>query len=218
MAGEHAKNEELSTKEKKKLLTPYSSTLFTLPVNLPSVVLNQYSVKAFNFLYYQKNFKKYIKNIIPYDPFFYPLDKILDWNKMYGKGGFLQYQFVLPMAASKQGMTDILTRINRKGMGSFLAVFKVFGEQNKLISFTMEGCTLALDFPIHKDLFPFLDELDHIVLDYGGRLYLTKDARMKPETFWNSYPGATKFQEIIKKYNPDYKFKSLQSDRLGITS
>lgn len=81
----------------------------------------------------------------------------------------------------------------------------------------MEGSTLALDFPVKKELFPFLDELDKIVLDYGGRLYLTKDARMKPEVFWKSYSGATRFQEIIKKYNPEYKFRSMQSDRLEIT-
>lgn len=218
MAGEHASEEELSQKQKKHLLKPASDTLFTFPFNLPSFVLNQYSVKAFNFFYYQKNIKKHISNVIPYDPFFYPLDKILEWNKGYGKNGFLQYQCVLPLDSSEKGMTEILYRIRQKNMGSFLAVFKVFGRQNNLISFPMEGGTLALDFPIRKDLFPFLDELDKVVLDYGGRLYLTKDARMKPEVFWKSYPGAQQFYELVKKYNPDYKFRSMQSDRLGITS
>lgn len=218
MAGEHAFEEELSPKQKKHPLSPASDTLFTFPFNLPSFVLNQYSVKAFNFLYYQKNIKKEVSNVIPYDPFFYPLDKILQWNKGYGKNGFLQYQFVLPMESSEKGMKEILYRIRQQGMGSFLAVFKVFGKQNNLISFPMEGSTLALDFPVKKDLFPFLDELDKVVLDYGGRLYLTKDARMKPEIFWKSYPGAQQFQELIKKYNPDYKFRSLQSDRLRITT
>ena len=218
MAGEHASLDELNEKQKRNTLTSFSDTLGTFPVNLPSFVLNQYSVKAFNFLYYRKNVKRYIQNIIPYDPFFYPLDKILEWNKGYGKNGFLQYQFVLPMQSSEKGMKEILYRIRQKGFGSFLAVFKVFGKQNNLISFPMEGSTLALDFPVRPPLFPFLDELDRIVLDYGGRLYLTKDARMKPDIFWNSYPGAQKFYELIKKYNPDYKFRSLQSDRLGITS
>lgn len=82
----------------------------------------------------------------------------------------------------------------------------------------MEGCTLALDFPIRNGLFAFLDELDKIVLDYGGRIYLTKDARMKPEIFWKSYPRATEFKALLKKFNPDFKFRSLQSDRLGITN
>jgi len=218
MAGEHADPEELSAHQKKNILKPYSDELFTFPVNLPSFVLNQYTVKGFNFLYYAKNLKKYINSIVPYDPFFYPLDKILEWNKGYGKKGFLQYQFVLPMDSSERGMIDILTRINRKGLGSFLAVFKVFGKQNSLISFPMEGCTLALDFPVRTDLFPFLDELDRVVLDYGGRLYLTKDARMKREIFWASYPGAQRFKELVKKYNPGYRFRSQQSDRLGITT
>jgi FAD/FMN-containing dehydrogenase len=218
MAGEHAVVDDLTVKQKGQMLKPYSDTMFTFPVNLPSFVLNQYSVNAFNFLYYQKNIKRLIDNVVPYDPFFYPLDKILDWNKGYGRNGFLQYQFVLPMESSEEGMKDILTRINRKGMGSFLAVFKVFGKQKGLISFPMEGCTLALDFPVRKSLFPFLDELDKIVLNYGGRLYLTKDARMKPEIFWNSYPGAHRFQELVRKYDPDCRFRSLQSDRLGITA
>lgn len=218
MAGEHAVPDELSAKQKQNMLASYSNTLMTFPVNLPSFVLNQYSVKAFNFLYYQKNIKKHINNVIPYDPFFYPLDKILEWNKGYGNRGFLQYQFVLPMESSIQGMTDILSRINKKGMGSFLAVFKVFGKQNNLISFPMEGCTLALDFPVRRELFPFLDELDQVVLGYGGRLYLTKDARMKPEVFWKSYGGAQSFSELVQKFNPGFRFRSLQSDRLQITT
>ncbi len=217
MAGEHARPGELSARQKKNLLKPHSDTLFTFPVNLPSFVLNKYTIKGFNSLYYQKAIKKYSNQVIPYDPFFYPLDKILEWNKGYGRRGFLQYQFVLPMESSREGMTDILNRINKKGMGSFLAVFKVFGKQKGLISFPMEGCTLALDFPVRQALFPFLDELDRVVLDYGGRLYLTKDARMKPEVFWNSYPGAGRFYELVKKYNPEYRFRSMQSDRLGIT-
>lgn len=218
MVGEHATTDQLSRKQRENALQPRSDTLFSLPANLPPFVLNEYSVKAFNYLFYKKNVKKTINNIVPYDPFFYPLDKILKWNRMYGRKGFLQYQFVLPMSESKRGMTEILTRINKKSKASFLAVFKVFGKQNKLISFTMEGCTLALDFPLHDALFPFLDELDQIVLDYGGRLYLTKDARMTPDTFWASYPGASRFYQIVKRYNPNNKFRSLQSDRLSITS
>lgn len=218
MAGEHAMIDELSESQKKRPLEAYSDTLLRFPVYLPKFALNWYSVKAFNFAYYQKNFKHVIKNVIPYDPFFYPLDKILDWNKGYGHSGFLQYQFVLPLESSAQGMKDILDRISKRGMGSFLAVFKIFGKQNNLISFPMEGCTLALDFPIRNGLFAFLDELDKIVLDYGGRIYLTKDARMKPEIFWKSYPRATEFKALLKKFNPDFKFRSLQSDRLGITN
>jgi hypothetical protein len=183
---------------------------------LPSFVLNQFTVKAFNFLFYGKNLKKEINNIVSYEPFFYPLDAILNWNRMYGKNGFVQYQFVLPLE-SKQGLVEIMKRISDKGMGSFLTVLKIFGKQDDLISFPKEGYTLALDFPVQKGLFDFLDDLDSIVLQYNGRIYLSKDARMKSSVFWNSYSNAAEFQRIIKKYNPEFKIDSLQANRLNIT-
>lgn len=188
-----------------------------MPFNLPSFALNPLSIKAFNALYYGKNLKRVIENIVPYEGFFYPLDSILHWNRMYGKRGFLQYQFVLPLAVGKKGLAEILHRINKNGMGSFLAVLKQFGFQDDLISFPMEGYTLALDFPLQKGLFEFLDELDRIVLDYGGRLYLSKDSRMKPEILSRGYNKYDQFISIIKEYNPSFSFKSDQSDRLLIS-
>ncbi|HWJ28721.1 MAG TPA: FAD-binding oxidoreductase [Flavisolibacter sp.] len=215
--GEHAKVEELSERQKKEPLKLPSKKQITFPFNLPSFVLNQFTVKAFNFLYYAKNTKKEINNVVSYEPFFYPLDAILHWNRGYGKKGFVQYQFVLPLE-SKEGLIKILNRISEAGLGSFLAVLKVFGKQDDLISFPMEGYTLALDFPVRKGLFKFLDELDEIVLQYNGRLYLSKDARMKPEVFWSSYPKASKFASIIKKYNATFKINSIQANRLNITN
>ncbi|UZS00134.1 FAD-binding oxidoreductase [Chondrinema litorale] len=211
MAGEHSTIEEV--KKDDPLKFPNKPKLI-VPFNFPGFVLNSFSVKAFNFLYYHKNLKRQIENIIPYDPFFYPLDAILEWNRMYGKKGFVQYQFVLPLESSHQGLIDILNRISKKGMGSFLAVLKLFGKQDSIISFPMEGFTLALDFPIKKGLFEFLDELDKIVLSYGGRVYLTKDARMKHNIFWETYPNINRFVEIVNKYNPEFRFSSIQSDRL----
>ncbi|MFL5808983.1 MAG: FAD-binding protein [Flavisolibacter sp.] len=214
--GEHAKLHELPQNKKQNPLQLPKKKQFTFPFNLPSFVLNQFTVKAFNFLYYGKNFKKEINNVVSYEPFFYPLDAILHWNRGYGKKGFVQYQFVLPLE-SKQGLVEILKRISDEGLGSFLAVLKVFGKQDDLISFPKEGYTLALDFPVRRGLFDFLDELDEIVLQYGGRIYLSKDARMKPEIFWRSYPTATKFQELVKKFNPDFRINSAQAIRLNIT-
>ena len=175
-------------------------------------------MKLFNMLVYAKNLKQTIQNVIPYEGFFYPLDSILHWNRMYGKPGFLQYQFVLPLTSGRKGLTDILTRISRKGTGSFLAVLKQFGKQESLISFPMEGYTLALDFPIRKGLFQFLDEVDKVVLDYGGRLYLSKDSRMKPEVFFKGYSRVNEFMNIVKRYNPEFKVKSDLSDRLSISN
>ncbi|WP_020531113.1 FAD-binding oxidoreductase [Flexithrix dorotheae] len=211
MVGEHAKKSEI--KKKDPLILP-SKMKLSIPFNFPGFILNTFSIKSFNFLYYHKNTKRTIENIIPYEPFFYPLDSILNWNRMYGKNGFVQYQFVLPLENSHKGLIDILTRISKKGMGSFLAVLKLFGKQESLISFPMEGFTLALDFPIKKGLFEFLNELDKVVLNYGGRIYLTKDARMNSEVFWNSYPNINQFLSIVNKYNPEFKYSSLQSKRL----
>lgn len=142
---------------------------------------------------------------------------MLHWNRMYGKSGFVQYQFVLPLDA-KEGLIEILHRISDEGLGSFLAVLKVFGKQDSMISFPKEGYTLALDFPVRKGLFSFLDELDELVLKYNGRLYMSKDARMKPEMLTAGYPELEKFKSIIKKYNPNNKIRSVQSDRLLLTS
>ena len=214
--GEHATVNELSNKRQSTPLLLPDKKQITFPVNLPSFILNMYTVRAFNFLYYHKNIKREINRVVSYEPFFYPLDAILHWNKGYGKNGFVQYQFVIPLE-SRKGLIEILTRISDRGMGSFLAVLKVFGKQQSMISFPMEGYTLALDFPVRNGLFSFLDELDRIVLNYGGRIYLSKDARMNPEIFWNSYGNLDRFMETIRKYNPDYKFRSFLSDRLLLT-
>ena len=216
LLGEHATINDLNEKQRAQPLRLPSKKQITLPFNFPSWVLNAFTVKAFNFLYYGKNLKKEVNNIVSYEPFFYPLDAVLHWNRMYGKEGFVQYQFVLPLEA-RQGLVDILRRISDEGLGSFLAVLKVFGKQNSLISFPREGYTLALDFPVRKGLFEFLDELDRIVLQYGGRLYMSKDARMKPEILEAGYPGLPQFREIIRKYNPGYTIHSVQSDRLSLT-
>jgi decaprenylphospho-beta-D-ribofuranose 2-oxidase len=217
MLGEHATMDELSEKQKNNPLPKPSKKQIPFPVNLPSWVLNPFTVKAFNFLYYGKNFKRVIDNVVPYEPFFYPLDAIANWNRGYGKKGFVQYQFVLPLSA-KQGLVDILHSISDAGLGSFLAVLKVFGKQESLISFPMEGYTLALDFPVRDGLFEFLDKLDTIVLKYGGRLYMSKDARMKPEILSAGYPELEKFRSIIKKYDPQGKIVSVQSERLLLTT
>ncbi|OYW16601.1 MAG: FAD-linked oxidase, partial [Sphingobacteriales bacterium 12-47-4] len=201
-------NDPLALPKKKQL---------TFPFNLPSWVLNTITVKLFNFLYYNKNTRRELNNIVSYEPFFYPLDAILHWNRGYGKKGFIQYQFVLPMER-RDGLERILSEISKRGWGSFLAVLKVFGDQDDLISFPTKGYTLALDFPVRKGLFEFLDEMDKIVLECGGRLYLSKDARMKPETLRLGYDRFDEFVGILRQYDPEQKFRSIQSDRLQITT
>jgi decaprenylphospho-beta-D-ribofuranose 2-oxidase len=217
MLGEHAGLEDLSAKQQIHPLALPRKRQLVFPVNLPSWALNHFSVRLFNQMVYHKNLKREVNNVVSYEPFFYPLDAVLHWNRLYGKKGFVQYQFVLPLDA-KQGLVDIMRLISSRGLGSFLTVLKIFGKQESMISFPREGYTLALDFPIRPGLFAFLDELDQIVLRFGGRLYMSKDARMKPEVLRAGYPGLQQFRDIVKRYNPNDKIRSLQSDRLFLTS
>jgi FAD/FMN-containing dehydrogenase len=209
MLGEHAQGGGLVQTEDDPRLS--------IPCNMPSALLNKYSIKLFNALYYQRVRVKDSKQRVHYHPYFYPLDSIGHWNRMYGKNGFTQYQCVIPKAAGREGITRVVQAIADSGKGSFLAVLKVFGAQNfNYLSFPIEGYTLALDFKIEPGLFKLLDDLDAIVLDYGGRLYLAKDVRMSEHTFKKSYPNWESFQEIRARFGSLKKFSSLQSQRLGL--
>lgn len=208
MAGDFTDDGDLDYHEKKK---------FSIPFNFPSFALNNLSVKAFNWLYYGKAPNGISQQKIDIDTFFYPLDSINNWNRIYGKGGFTQYQFILPKEVSYAGLHDILTAIAESGKGSFLAVLKLYGKSNKnYLSFPMEGYSLALDFKIEKGLFELLDQLDAIVLKYKGRIYLTKDVRVSKETFEAGYPLIEKFRTFRKAINADKMFQSLQSKRVKI--
>ena len=189
----------------------------SVPVNAPNLLLNRFSMGLFNVLYYHKTIRKDSQRVVHYNPYFYPLDAIGHWYRLYGKSGFTQYQFVLPREAGLEGMTKVLEKITDFGRGSFLAVLKAFGKGNEnYLSFPMEGYTLALDFKITPGLFEFLDTLDAIVVDYGGRVYLTKDVRMQQNTFRRSYPLWEKFKAFREQTGADKVFHSLQSERLGL--
>jgi decaprenylphospho-beta-D-ribofuranose 2-oxidase len=215
LMGEHAKAGELmNAQQKAKPLEIPAKRKLSVPFNFPGFALNKVSLKLFNYFYYHKAPARQKDSIVTYDQFFYPLDGILNWNRIYGKRGFTQYQCVLPPHTSYEGLKKILEKINKQGSGSFLAVLKWFGKQDSLLSFPMEGYTLALDFPISAKLFPFLDELDKIVQDCGGRLYLTKDARMSREMFAKTYPHLSEFETLKRSADPEDRIKSLQWKRL----
>ncbi len=216
MRGELAGADDLSAQQSAALLAPPGKRKLTIPCNLPALCLNPFSVKAFNALYYGRAQAGVSESIVDFETFFYPLDGIYHWNRIYGRRGFTQYQFVLPKETSRQGLEEILDAIAASGQGSFLAVLKLFGHQEGLLSFPRQGYTLALDFPIQPSLFPLLDRLDELVLAHGGRLYLTKDARMSRETFMQGYDQAERFIELKHRFDPENVFQSLQSKRLGI--
>jgi FAD/FMN-containing dehydrogenase len=178
MRGEHAYRHELSGNDAKSPLVLKKKFSPTVPFYFPSFVLNSLTVKLFNLLYYKKQAKKELKNFTDYETFFYPLDAINDWNKIYGKSGFIQYQMVIPKERGKEGMKKILETIANSGNGSFLAVLKLFGKSNPEAynSFPFEGYTLALDFKVNSKLKKLVDQLDQIVQEFGGRIYLTKDS------------------------------------------
>lgn len=208
MLGEHAESGTLE---------PHNNSSITMPFNMPSRLLNPLSVKAFNALYFHKQRRVEQTSTVHYDPFFYPLDGINEWNKMYGVNGFTQYQFVIPKECGLDGLSDIITTIAESKQGSFLSVLKVFGKENEnYLSFPTEGFTLALDFKLTEKLFPLLDKLDSIVKKYNGRIYLTKDARMSEDFFKSSYSSWEKFQKVRKKFGADLELCSYQSLRLGI--
>ena len=208
MLGEHA--------EDGPLVAPTRPPL-PVPVDLPPQLMNRATMGAFNTLYYAATPARSRTHFKTFESYFHPLDIVSDWNRFYGKAGFLQYQFVIPKSAGRAGLAAILNRIALSGKASFLAVLKVFGPENShLISFPSEGYTLALDFKVEPDVFGLLDDLDTMVLDAGGRVYLTKDARMSAETFRRGYPRWEQFEAVREAYAAIGKFASLQSQRLGL--
>ena len=146
--------------------------------------------------------------------FFYPLDKILNWNKIYGHKGFIQFQCVIPLVNSKKGISELLKCISNSKSSSFLAVLKRFGKQKSHFSFPMEGYSLALDFPINKKNLLLIETLDKITIRNGGRFYLAKDSRLKRNIFEMSDNRIKLFKDFREKFSEMHT--SLQSERLGL--
>ena len=211
--GEHATKSEVGYRYRNPLKIDKKMSI-PFPIFLPNFVLNTQTVKIFNEIRYTTYVSK--DSFVEYEPFFYPLDIIGDWNRMYGKRGFTQYQFVLPKETSNEGLKKILAKISSSGEGSFLAVLKLFGKQEGMLSFPQEGFTLALDFAISPTTLKLFNELDVLVNEFGGRLYLSKDVRMTKDMFEKGYSNSNIFSLQKKKYDALQKFQSLQSKRIGI--
>lgn len=182
----------------RKPATP--KALFFVPFDLPSSALNTFTLRAFNEVYYRKQVFKHTRKVVPYDPFFYPLDAILNWNRMYGRAGFFQYQCVVPYRDNHRAIRAILETISRSGEGSFLTVLKTFGEVESpgMLSFPRPGVTLALDFPNRGwRTLRLLDCLDELVLANGGAVYPAKDARMAAASFQAYFPQWREFARYV---------------------
>ena len=215
ITGHHARTDELP----KKLPTNRERS-FQLNSYAPAWLLNPMTVGTFNEVYYRWQGSRKRPFVCHYDKFLFPLDVIGNWNRMYGRRGFVQYQCVFPLEQSRMGLQAVLGEASRSRRSSFLGVLKRFGpEGNGLLSFPREGYTLTLDFPVSdQELFPFLDHLDEIVLQHSGRVYLAKDARMSAQAFRRMYPRLDQWLEIKSRVDPNNRFDSDLAQRLELTS
>ena len=183
-----------------------------VPLDLPAI--NPLSVRAFNAVHYSRG--QAGRSYVGLQPYFYPLDALRDWSRLYGPNGFVQHQCVLPPDGAEAALRALLGRIQTAGSGSFLVVLKTMGPTTGgPLSFPMPGWTLAIDFPANAANFSLLIELDAIVADHGGRLYLAKDARTGVAGL-RGYKDLDAFREQRDRIDPNHRFRSLQSERLGL--
>lgn len=219
MRGGFAKKNELKTAARRRNPLELRPTpKVTVPLEFPAWSLNKLSVAAFNTVFYGKH-PQSTRSLVDIDTFFYPLDKVLKWNRIYGKPGMAQYQFLIPPKYGFEGIKTVLEAIAKSGRASFLAVLKKFGPvpTKAPLSFPTAGYFIALDFPVAGGaIFRDMDRWDELVLKFGGRLYLAKDSRMRAETFAAMYPRLKEWQAVKAKYDPDQVFCSDQARRLGL--
>ena len=202
MAGDHLPDSGFAMNAK---------TPLNVPLTPPLSLINGLSLSAFNLAYYHRPLPA--RHVVHYAPYFYPLDGVLHWNRIYGPRGFYQYQFVMPMTA-REALDEVFKCISDSGQGSFLAVLKTFGEHTSpgMLSFPMPGATLALDFPNGgRPTRALFERLDAIVNAAEGRLYAAKDARMSRDFFQRSYPRLSEFVPYIDpKFSSDFARRVLE--------
>jgi len=199
---------------------PYSyktAELVSAPPVVPPGLLNKLSVRAFNELWFRKSPVQRRDELQSIPTFFHPLDMVRGWNRIYGPAGFLQWQFVLPFDATDT-LTTIVEQLSHSGCTSFLAVLKTFGDGNPApLSFPSAGWTLALDIPASvKGLGPLLDRLDDLVVNDGGRIYLAKDSRVRPELLPQMYPRLDEWKAVRERVDPNRKMMSDLARRLNL--
>ena len=176
----------------------------TFPIMPPVSLVNGLTLRSFNKFYYHRQYKRHQQAIMHYIPFFYPLDAMLEWNRIYGPNGFFQYQCVVPKKGGQGAVRELLECISNSGEGSFLAVMKMFGDVKSpgILSFPCAGVTLAVDFPNRgQRTLTLMERLDAVVREAGGRVYPAKDARMSAESFQQYYP---QWRELLPYIDPDF--------------
>lgn len=186
-----------------------------VPFNFPNWALNDLSVAAFNQTYYWKHWQTKKRSIVAATPFFYPLDGIQRWNRIYGKAGFTQHQCVIPKSAGPDTVRKYMELLTSLGGASFLCVIKDCGAQGQgMLSFPMPGTSIALDLPVRPGIVELIATLNRFLLNVGGRVYLAKDNFTSAEDFRLMEARLSRFEEVRKEWDPEQRFKSVQSVRL----
>lgn len=216
MLGEHARLHELQEEQRYAPFDTKHRQKLSIPFDAPSWALNPLTLRSLNAGHYWKGRRGRADRLVDWDSYFFPLDSILNWNRLYGRRGFAQFQCVLPLHEAEDGLSELLAATSKAGAGSFLAVLKRFGKGEGAFSFPMEGYTLTLDFPIRQDTLRLMKELDEIVICHGGRFYLAKDSRMTKDVLHRSDPRAQAFAKWRADNHLTDSFASAQSLRLGL--
>jgi decaprenylphospho-beta-D-ribofuranose 2-oxidase len=219
MVGHHASAQEVTELSPK--LEPFSAPRefhLTLPFFIPSAFTGKWTWRAFNAAYYAFEGRHPPHRLLHFRPYFFPLDGVAHWNRIYGRKGFIEYQFAVPIAAAERVCREVLERLSASGNGSFLAVLKRLGPASPgHLSFPIEGITLAIDMPAGgPDQAAILARLDSVVARAGGRIYLVKDSRMDASLIPTMYPRQREWAEIVNRHDPDGIFTSSLVRRLNL--
>lgn len=218
MSGEHAGRDELSGGRRLTPLRLAPHKVRNIPFDMPGWLLNGLSIRAFNSRYFRREGGRDAPFLVDYDTFFYPLDTLNNWNRLYGRRGFVQYQCVVPTVTALAALQQLLQRLAASGHPAFLGVLKRMGAQGTgYLSFPMEGYTMAMDLPMQgAATLALLDAFDEVVLQHGGRVYLAKDARLAPASLRAMYPQLAEWQRVRRELDPNGVFSSSLSRRLRV--